>query len=879
MFWLRLIYTRLYGLLHKGRVEQEMEEELRFHLLMRTRKNIERGMGPEEAEREARRRFGNVGHIKDLARDIKGGGFMETLQQDLRYGARMLLKNPGFTLVVLLTLGLGIGANTAIFSVINAVMLRQLPFPNAARLVRLNESNPERGWLTFSVSQPNFLDWRARNQTFEALAATIVENFNLNAGGEIEVVLGAAITADFLPVLGVTPALGRNFLPEEDRPGGNTRVVLLTYGFWQRRFGGDRAIVGKTLQISDNTFTVVGVLPESFNWGVRNELFTPLVPDPASNRGNHNLQVIGRLKPGITWEHALADLNTIARQLAQQYPESNKGWSVTGQKFYDWIVPEQSRRALLVFAGAVIFVLLIACSNVANLLLARAAARQKELAIRLALGAGRGRIIRQLLSESLLLALVAGALGLFVALWTVEALKTLNPATLPRLDELSVDGRVLAFGLLISLTTGVLFGLFPALQASWPDVHETLKEGGRSGGGASGRQRVRGALVIAEVALSVALLIGAGLLLRSFAKLQDVELGFKPENLLTMRINLPRNRYSGHQESWAFYTRLLRETKALPGVQDAALTSSVPLSGLGNTAGQVQIPGRAAAPDGSQPSAAWRVVSPGYWHTLGIPLRGRDFDERDGPESQPVTIISEAMARRYWPGEDPLGKTVTLRSLGNKTYTIIGVAGDVRSLGLDTEPGPTAYVSTAVMARAIQSRLVVRTRTEPATQTAAVRGVLRSIDANVPVIDIQTIEQLLYASLGSRRFNMFLLGSFAAVALLLASVGLFGVMSYLVSQRTHEISIRLALGARPRDVFRLVIGRGMLLAAMGAAVGLVAAFGLARYLETLLFQIKPHDGLTFTAGPALLLGVALLACYLPARRATKVDPLVALRHE
>jgi putative ABC transport system permease protein len=804
---------------------------------------------------------------------------MQTLWQDLRYGARMLLKNPGFTLIVLLTLALGIGANTAIFSVVNAVMLRQLPFANPDRLVRLRESNPERGLASFSVSQPNFLDWRGRNQTFEALAATIGESFNLNAGGEIEVVQGVSITADFLPVLGVRPALGRNFLPEEDRPGGNTRVALITHGFWQRRFGGDRAIVGKTLTISDNTFTVVGVLPESFNWGVRNEVFTPLAPDPASNRGNHNLQVIGRLKPEITWEHAFADLNTIARQLAQQYPESNKGWSVTGQKFYDWIVPEQSRRALLVFAGAVIFVLLIACSNVANLLLARGAARQRELAIRLALGAGRGRIVRQLLSEALLLSLVAGGLGLLVALWTVEALKTLNPATLPRLNELSIDGRVLAFSLLISLATGVLFGLFPALQASRPDLNETLKEGGRSGGGASGRQRMRGALVITEVALSVVLLIGAGLLLRSFAKLQDVELGFKPENLLTLRLNLPRNRYAGDQESWAFYTRLLRETKALPGVQDAALTSSVPLSGLGNTGGEVQIPGRTAAPDGSQPSAAWRVVSPGYLRMLGIPLRGRDFDERDTAQSQPVTIISEEMARRYWPGEDPLGKPVTLRSLGNKTYTIIGVAGDVRSLGPTTEPGPTVYVSTAVAARAIQSRLVVRTRTEPAAQTAAVRGVLRSIDANVPVIDVQTVEQLLYDSLGSRRFNMFLLGSFAAVALLLASVGLFGVMSYLVLQRTHEIGIRLALGARPQDVFRLVIGRGMLLTSIGAAVGLLAAFGLARYLETLLFQIKPTDALAFTIAPVVLLGVALLACYIPARRATKVDPLDALRCE
>jgi putative ABC transport system permease protein len=803
---------------------------------------------------------------------------MRALLQDLRFGARMLWKNPGFTLIVLLTLSLGIGANTAIFSVVNAVMLRQLPYKNTDRLVRLRESNPERGWLSYSVSHPNFLDWRARNQTFEAMAATADESFNLNTGDDVDVIRGATITADFLPALGVSPALGRNFLPEEDRPGGNTRVALITHGAWRRRFGGEPDIVGKTLTINDNPFTVVGVLPESFSWGgPRNEVFTPLAPDPARSRGDHRLTVIGRLKPGVALERALADMNTTAQQLAQQYPETNRGWSVVGQKFYDWIVPVERRRALYVFVGAVIFVLLIACSNVANLLLARGAARQKEISIRMALGAGRFRIIRQLLAEALLLALIAGGLGLIVAMWTVEALKTMNPTNLPRLDELSVDGRALAFGLLISLVTGALFGLFPALQASRPDLNGTLKEGSRGGGGAGG-QRVRGALVIAEVSLSVALLIGAGLLLRSFSKLQDVKLGFEPENLLTMRISLPRSRYQGDPEAWAFYTRLLREVKALPGVQDAALTSLAPLGG-GGTSGEIQIPGRAAASDGGMPSSAWRVVSPGYLRTLGIPLRGRDFDERDTAESQPVTIISEEMARRYWPGEDALGKPVTLRSLGAKTYTIIGVAGDVRSFGPDAEPGPLAYVSTAVMARAIRSDLVVRTRAEPMAQTAAVRGVFRSIDPNVPVYDIRTVERLLYDSLGSRRFNMFLLGSFAGVALLLASVGLFGVMAYLVSQRTREIGVRLALGAQPRDVFRLVIGHGMLLALIGAGVGLAGAFGLARFLETLLFQIKPTDALAFTLAPALLLGVALLACYIPARRAMKVDPMVALRCE
>ncbi|MGH9936410.1 MAG: ABC transporter permease [Blastocatellia bacterium] len=807
---------------------------------------------------------------------------MRTFMHDLRYGARMLLKNPGFTLIVLLTLSLGIGANTAIFSVVNAVMLRQLPFSNADRLVRLSESNLERGWPDFGVSHPNFLDWRARNQTFEAMAAMVGASFNLNTGGDVEVIQGAVITADFLPVLGVTPALGRNFLPEEDRPGGNTRVALISHGFWRRRFGGDPGIVGKTMTINDNPFTVVGVLPvlpESFSWDAgRGELFAPLAPDPARSRGGRSLRVIGRLKAGVTWERALADMNIVARQLAQQFPGTNKGWSVGGQKFYDWIVPEEGRRALLVFVGAVIFVLLIACGNVANLLLARAAARQQEISIRMALGAGRFRIIRLLLVEALLLALIAGGLGLLVAMWTVEALKTMNPANLPRLDDVSVDGRVLAFSLLISLATGLLFGLFPALRASRPDLNETLKEGGRGGVSAAGGRRVRGALVIAEVALSVALLIGAGLLLRSFWKLQDIKPGFEPDHLLTMRISLSRSRYQGNQESRTFHTRLLQETKALPGVRDAALASQVPMAG-GNTATEMEIPGRSAAPDGSQPSASYRVISPGYFRTLGVPLRGRDFDERDTAESQPVAIISEELARRYWPGEDPLGKTVIMRDLGNRLRVIIGIAGDVRSFGLDTEPGAMIYAPTAEIARGMQSRLVVRTRAEATAQTSAVRGALRSIDANVPVTDIQTVERLLYDSLGSRRFNMFLLGSFACVALLLASVGLFGVMAYLVSQRTREIGVRLALGAQPRDVFRLVIGRGMLLALVGAAAGLAGAFGLARFLETLLFQIKPTDALTFTVAPALLLGVALLACYIPARRAMKVDPMVALRCE
>lgn len=802
---------------------------------------------------------------------------MQTFWQDLRYSVRMLLRTPGFTLVAIFTLAVGVGATTTIFSVVNTVMLRPLPFTNADRLVRLNESNPERGLPISGVSHPNFLNWRARNQTFEGMAATAVTNFNLNMGRDVEVIRGTLITANFLPVLGVSPILGRNFLPEEDRPGGNTHVVLLSYAFWQQQFGSDPGVVGKTLTINDSPFTVVGVLPESFVWSAGlNKLFVPLAPDPNQSRSDHSLIVIARLKSGITWEQSLAELNTIAQQLAQQYPDTNKGWLVSGKKFYDWLIPEQNRRSLLVLVGAVAFLLLIACSNVSNLMLARVTDRQKEIAIRMALGADRLCIIRQLLCEAFLLALIAGGLGLLVAFWAVSVLQTMNPAGWPRLDELSVDDRVPAFSLLISFLTVVLSQFFPALQASRPNLNETLKEGGRSSKGLAG-QRMYGVLVIVEMALSITLLIGSGLLLRSFSKLQDVELGFKLDHLLTLRISLPRSRYRENLEYWDFYTRLLQDSRALPGVQDAALTSLVPMGGRG-PASEVQIPDRSSVtPNGNSPPAAWRIVSTGYLRTLGIPLRGRDFDERDTTESQPVTIISEEMARRCWPDENAIGKTIILRSFGNKPYTIIGIAGDVRSFGLDTEPGLMAYIPVAAMPTLNSMQLVVRTRTEPTAQMPAVRATLRAIDTNVPVYDIQTIEQLLANSLGSRRFNIYLLGSFASVALFLASVGLFSVIAYMVAQRTNEIGIRLVLGAQPRDVFWLVIGRGMRLALLGAAIGLITAYWLSRFLETLLFQIKPTDSLSFTVAPVLLLSVALLACYVPARRAMKVDPMATLR--
>ena len=890
--WKSDIRKRLASLKLEPERENEIVEELAGHLEDRYQDMLSRGVAGDEAELATRTEL-NDGQV--LVRELNrierkfgaepialGAGrehMLGSLWQDMRYGLRLIRKNPGFSAVVVLTLAVGIGANTAIFSVVNAVMLRSLPFNDPDRLVRLNESNPERGWPTFSVSHPNFLDWRERNQTFAAMAAASGVSANVGSPGQIEVVRGSAVTADFLAVLGTSPLIGRNFLPEEDKPGGNTRVVILTYGSWHGRFGADPDIVGKTLTINDSAFTVVGVLPESFGWGGGNfELLMPLAPDPQRPRGDHRLLVIGKLKEGVSRDHALADLNTIAAQLADQFPESNRGWLVSAQSFYDWMIPEEVRRSLLLFLGAVGFVLLIACSNVANLMLARATVRQKEISIRIALGAGRWRIASQLLVEALSLALISGIAGLGVAWLAMKALKAMDAGDVPRLDEISIDGRVLGFSLLVSLLTGVLFGLAPAIHAARTNLNEMLKEGVRSVTGGRVRQRIRSMLVAGEVGLSVALLVSAGLLLRSFWRLQDVNPGFRSGHLLTMRVTLPRNRYPENPQAWGFYKRFMEVAGALPGVESVAVTSGVPMGGGGNTAGEVRVEGIPAS-DGGQSSADWRIVSPGYFRAMGIPLRGREFEERDNNDSQQVTIISEEMARRYWPDEDPIGKSVMLLSFGKRPFMVVGVAGDVRSLALDSDPAPMVYVATPFAAGWNPMNFVIRTSGEPNAQASAIRSTVGSIDPNIAVYGITSVDELLSNSLGSRRFTMFLLAVFAGVALLLACVGLFGVMAYLVSQRTHEIGVRLALGARPGDVFRLIIGRGMALASVGSALGVAGAWAIGRLLESMLYLIKPTDPVTLATAPCVLLMVALLACYVPARRAMKVDPMVALRYE
>ncbi len=795
---------------------------------------------------------------------------MTNTLQDLRYAARALRKSPGFTAIAALTLALGVGATTAIFSVVNAVMLRPLPFTEPDRLVRIWESNVERGWPTFAVSHPNFLDWRSQSRAFESLAATNNAGFTWTSNGEAEVVLGLSVTATFLPTLKISPALGRNFLDDEDRPGGNTRVVLLGDGFWRRAFGADPTVVGRTITLNSQPYTIIGVLPPSFRWGIYNDMLAPLAPDPARNRADHRLSVIGRVAADSSIDQARTELETIAARLGQQFPESNKGWGIVVNSFYDWLIPETTRRSLLVLLGAVALVLLIACVNVVNLLLARASGRQRELSIRVAMGASRRRVVRQLLFEASLIAIVAATIGIAIAFASTRLLVALGPDSVPRLDELSIDARVFAFAILVALSMMLIFASVPAIHAARQDPQDGLRADGRSVTSGSGRRRIRAALTIGEVALSVALLIGAGLLMRSFARLQQVDPGFSVSGLMTARVNLPANAYPNAASRRAFYERFLEDLRGRAGIEAAAISSGPPLSG-DFTGGDVRLPTQTNDEAGS---AAWRLVGPGYFAALGIPIRGREFTMQDTIGGPPVAIISAALAKKYFPNDDPLGRTLLMRSFTEDPHTIVGVAGDVRTFGLDEDAGFVFYGSATQYAGWNPMSLVWRS---PVRSADTVRASLRSIDPNVPISTIESMDTLIDRSMGPRRFNLYLLGAFAAVSLALAAIGLFGVMAYLVAQRTREIGVRLALGATRGEVFRLILGRGMALAAIGAAGGVGAALWLTRVMETLLFSVSRTDPITFVAVPAALIVVAGLACYLPARRAMKVDPVVALR--
>jgi putative ABC transport system permease protein len=812
---------------------------------------------------------------------------MTTLLQDMRYAVRTLLRQLGFAAVAVLTLALGIGANTAIFSVIDAALLRPPPYREPERLVHLWEAKRSRDFEQREASYPDFLDWRAQgSEVFEGLAGYTARPFTLTEAGEATRTRGAAVTANFFELLGANAAAGRTFVGGEDGLEGK-RVAVISHGLWRRRFGGDPGVVGRAVTLDGQAYTVVGVLPADFNFALLGdtEVWTPLTPPPAvaARRYQHWVKVIGRLKQGVTLEGAQAHLATVASRIERDDPGAHAGVSLRAVPLQEEFVGSV-RPVLFVLLGAVGFVLLIACTNVANLLLARAAARQKEVAIRTALGASRWRVVRQLLTESVLLSLAGGAAGLVLALWGVDALVALIPASqlmqMPYLQSLSLSREVLLFATGLSLLTGVLFGLTPALSASRADLQGALKEGGRSTVSRGGR-RLRDLLVVAEVALALVLLVGAGLLLKSLVTMLRVDPGFDPRGLLTLRVALPPARYKEGDQATRFYEEALRRVSTVPGVRGAALTSNLPLAGDGGT-GTPQIVGR-STPDSELTEAHLRTVSANYFEVLGVPLvKGRSFSERDDAKAPPVLLVNKTFAERVFPGEDPLGRRVTFKFTGDTQYEIAGVVGDEKVTTLDARTTPVIYFHSRQDSSFDSAALVLRTdAADPLTLAAAVRGEVRALDPEVPVYAVQTLEQLVAGSRSTfvRRYPAYLTGVFACVALLLALVGIYGVVSYSVAQRTHEIAVRVALGARTRDVLRLVLGHGLLLALGGIALGALGALALTRLISGLLFGVSAADPTVYGLVALLLAAVALLACLVPARRATKVDPIVALRYE
>jgi putative ABC transport system permease protein len=802
---------------------------------------------------------------------------MKSLWQDMRYGLRMSLKKPGFTLTAVITLSLGIGATSTIFSFVNGILLRPLPYQDSERLVALDETAPKRGVASMGVSFPNFLDWREQNQVFTGVATYSSGNYTMTGSGEPEQLSGADISYNTFEVLGVAPVLGRTFTAEEDRPG-NDLVVILGYGLWERRFGGKPEIIGQKITLLNQQRTVIGVMPPDFKFPDVADLWVPLALDTNSwTRTDHGLSAIARLKPGVTREGAQSDMTSVARRIEEANPITNEGLGVSVIPLREGLVSDY-HNALFILMGVVGLVLLIACANVANLLLARASARGKEVAIRTALGAGRWRVFRQLLTESVVLGVMGGALGLVLAVWGLDLLLAAIPIDFPFWMKFKLDGRVLGFTAGVTLLTALIFGAAPALQASKVDLNEALKEGGRGAAGAA-RHRLLRSLVVAEVSLSLVLLIGAGLMMRSFMRLQHTNPGLNPENLLTLRIDLPGAKYETPEKRQNFYKELLERIGALPGVKAAGAVSNLPLGG--DTWGRsLTVEGFPVLPVGQAPMINHCVTTPNYFRAMGIPLLlGRDFSDADMRDSLRVTIIDERLAREYWPNESPIGKRVRFGPPeGNEPWhTIVGVVGAVKHESLSLTRRKTVYLPHAEVT--IDDMALAVRAANPEHLTPAIRGQVKAIDPDLPIINARTMTEVISRSVWQPRLYAILFGVFAAVALALASIGIYGVMAYSVSERTREIGVRVALGAQRRDVLKLIVAQGMTLTLIGAGIGLSAALALTRLMQTLLFEVSATDPFTFVALAALLSVVALAACYLPARRATKVDPMVALRCE
>jgi predicted permease len=868
------------NLFHKERVEQEFTEELRTYLDMLTEAKIKQGFTPAEARRNALLELGGVEQVHEKVREIRMGQFIETAWRDVRLGLRSLIHSPVFSVVTVLSLALGIGANTAIFSVVNGLLLKPLPYPESERVVDVWHTPPQQsfpGLDKFSVSPANYIDWKAQSTVFEQIAIYTYTGFSLSAGADPLPLIGAAVSRDFFSVLRTNAMQGRIFTPDEEVPGKDN-VVVISHALWQRAFGANPNVVGQSVVMNSRSFTVIGVMPAGFELPRQADLWVPLAWDEKERqvRSIHDYLVIARLKQNVSLKQAQAEMSTISSRLEQQYPEEDRGWGAVVIPLREDLVGD-IRVALLVLFCAVGFVLLIACANVANLMLARAANRQKEIAVRIALGAGRARLVRQLLTESVLLAVSGGVLGLVLAVWGSKLLVQLG--SLPNSDDIGIDTWTLGFTLLVSLAAGIIIGIVPAFQFTRANLSDTLKQGAGRTGGTPMKQHTRKALVISEVALSLVLLIGAGLMIRSFWKLQSVDPGFDTSNALTMSVALSPIRYSEANQQLAFLDRAIEQIGAVPGVVSVGATTTVPLAGSGSTQ-PFSIDGRPTGTVAEQPMAQTRYITPDYFRAIGIPLRqGRFFSDQDRDKSVPVVIISEAMARRFWPGENPIGKRLTPSfHVEQGAREIVGVVGDVKATGLDVDSSAMMYLPYKQSPRPYMS-FVVRTASNPESLVQPVSKAIYAIDKEQALTDVQTMDQVLTSSLSGRRFNMTLLLTFAGVALVLAAVGVYGVMNYTVTLRKRELGIRMALGAGRLDVLRLVLGQALVLTLIGVGAGLVSAYALTRLMSSLLYGVTATDYLTFVSVSGVLIAVGLAASYLPALRATKVNPTIALRTE
>lgn len=879
------MFRRVFKRFRRGHAERELDAEVRAYVDQLTEEKVAAGMGRDQARREALMELGGREQVKEAVRDVRFGVWLENLVKDFAYGARLLARSPGFTAVAVLTLALGMGPSLAIFSFVDGILLRSLPYPEPERMVQLFQTSLKDGREDVPVSPPNFVDWHERAQSFESLAA-FASTSEVLTGGEPERVGTAVVTPKFFEVFGTRPVMGNTFELSPAKPGQTE--VILSYGIWQRRFGGRKEIVGENILVGARPHTVIGVMPRGFVYPAGIEVWLPLVFEPGEmkERNSAYLDVVGRLKAGVSVDQAQAELSTIAAQLGLQYPESNRQFGARVVSLHDEMV-RGVRPALGMLSSAVAFVLLIACVNVANLLLVRAVGRERDLAIRSALGAGRTRLMQQLLSEGFLLAVGGGLLGLLVAWLSLDALRQLSPVALPRLESVKLDARVTAFAFALMGLTTLIFGMAPAWQAAGFHASESLKEGTRATCGAA-RTRLRSVLVVTEIALSLVLLIGAGLVLRSLWSLLSTHPGFDSRNILTADLYLARGKFREHASKAQFAEALVERLSAIPGVETASLATHLPLGGTTMVygflvEGDMEAPTKEWAPDrGSEPlrSAGLRLVTPQYLHTLRIPvLRGRGLLTQDVSGRRDVMLVNQTMARKYWPGEDPIGKRIRIaRGRTPAWCEIVGIVGDVRHDGLHVPPVPEMYVPLAQQSAHL-FRVALRTTGNPASFAQAMREAVWSVDKDQPVTRVRTLQEVIGSSVGETRFYGVLLGVFATLALLLATFGIYSVMAYSVTQRTREIGIRLALGAPTAKVLNLVVGQGLRLAIIGIAVGIAGAAYATRWVEKLLHGVSRTDPATFAAVAGVLLVAVLAACWIPARRATRVDPLVALRHE